>query len=421
VIAVEQLAPGTGPADLEEILVAMAATPSRAPFDELSLEFGDALSRRLFREPTARQHPELLVLAYWLRRASLVRLREAFLAEQGSGASLVPRGLVFHVPPTNVDTMAIYSLALSLFVGNHNLVRISPQRSPQADILSSALRDVLAEERFAPLRTGNVLVSYGHQVEPTAAATAVCDVRVVWGGDATVERLREIVLPAQATEIAFPDRFSFAVASPEAWLEADADERVQVTKGLYDDSYWFDQMGCASPRLLVWCGDEAAAQEASDQLFEQLAELVRERGYELEAGAVAAKETYLYGAVIDRPVTRVRRFANELAVLTLESLEGFDRTHPGAGLFFETVVPDVTELAPFVVRKDQTMTVYGLEDGPLGDFVTSANGRGVDRIVPFGQALAFDREWDGMDLLAELTRRVVLAPAAGQAPARTGG
>jgi hypothetical protein len=419
-IAVEQLVPRTGPADLEEILAAMAAAPSRPPFDDLSIDFGDALSRRLFREPSARAHPELLVLAYWLRRASLVRLREAFAAEAGSGAALVPRGLVFHVPPTNVDTMAIYSLALSLFVGNRNLVRISLQRSPQADTLCAALRDVLGEDRFEPLRAGNVLVSYGHETEPTAAATAASDVRVVWGGDGTVERLRETVLPAQAKEIAFPDRFSFAVASAEAWLEAGDDERAQVAKGLFDDSYWFDQMGCASPRLLVWCGDEAAAEDAGDQLFGQLAELIRERGYELEAGAVTAKETYVYGAVIDRPVTRVRRYANELAVLTLESLDGFDRTHPGAGLFFETVIADVCELAPFVARKDQTMTVYGVGDERLREFVDAANGRGVDRIVPFGQALAFDREWDGMDLLAELTRRVVVHPGARRPTAGAG-
>jgi hypothetical protein len=38
--------------------------------------------------------------------------------------------------------------------------------------------------------------------------------------------------------------------------------------------------------------------------------------------------------------------------------------------------------------------------------VRAANGRGVDRIVPFGEALTFGRFWDGYDLLAELTRRV---------------
>jgi hypothetical protein len=58
------------------------------------------------------------------------------------------------------------------------------------------------------------------------------------------------------------------------------------------------------------------------------------------------------------------------------------------------------------VRKDQTMTVSGIDAERLARFVRKVNGRGIDRIVPFGEALTFGRYWDGYDLLAELTRRV---------------
>jgi hypothetical protein len=36
-------------------------------------------------------------------------------------------------------------------------------------------------------------------------------------------------------------------------------------------------------------------------------------------------------------------------------------------------------------------------------------GRGIDRIVPFGDALSFGTLWDGYDLLAELTRTISVA------------
>ena len=39
-------------------------------------------------------------------------------------------------------------------------------------------------------------------------------------------------------------------------------------------------------------------------------------------------------------------------------------------------------------------------------------GRGIDRIVPFGQALSFGTLWDGFDLLAELTRTIHIGPQA---------
>jgi len=40
------------------------------------------------------------------------------------------------------------------------------------------------------------------------------------------------------------------------------------------------------------------------------------------------------------------------------------------------------------------------------------NGRGVDRMVPIGDALAFDDVWDGFDLLGEFSRLVALRPSA---------
>ncbi|MFC6804089.1 acyl-CoA reductase [Deinococcus caeni] len=37
----------------------------------------------------------------------------------------MPRGLVFHVPPANVDTIFIYSWLMSVLAGNRNVIRLS--------------------------------------------------------------------------------------------------------------------------------------------------------------------------------------------------------------------------------------------------------------------------------------------------------
>jgi hypothetical protein len=171
-------------------------------------------------------------------------------------------------------------------------------------------------------------------------------------------------------------------------------------------------MACSSPRLVVFCGDEDAAWAASEVLFDALAAAVERRRYALDPAAAMAKLRFVYEAAIDRPVTAVRRRGAELAVLRLATLEGFDRTHPGGGLFFEAAVPSLAALVPFVRRKDQTLTTFGLPAEALAAFAQAAGSRGVDRMVAFGQALVFGRFWDGFDLLAELTRRVVVAPAA---------
>lgn len=392
-MVVETLVPARGEADLEGVVRALAARPSLPPFGTDQIEFCHAVSRALFAEPRAKRHPELVPLASFLRRASVTELAESFAAGRPADVAQVPRGLAFHVPPSSVDTMFVYSLALSLLVGNRNVVRLSQRRSETTEILVDVLNAVAVEHPVVQQRLA--VVSYGHELEPSALLSAHADVRVIWGGDATIETIRALPLAPHATELLFGDRFSFAVVG------GDVDA---LAAPLFDDAYWFDQMGCSSPRLVVAVGDDGWGR--LERLFDALAAEIARRGYELELGAVLAKRAFAYGALADRPVRRHRELGNALTVLELSTLAGLDRTHPGAGLFLAAVVDDLEALADVVVRKDQTMTVSGVAGDEVARFVRAVNGRGIDRIVPFGEALRFGRFWDGYDLPAELTRRV---------------
>ena len=394
---VETLVPVRGSGDLGEIAAALSVAPSLAPFAPELVDFCHGVSRALFADPRAKRHGELVPLASFLRRASISALGAEFAAEARTGVIQVPRGLAFHVPPSSVDTMFVYSLAVSLLVGNRNVVRLSQRRSETTEILIDALNAVAAEH--PAVARSLAVVSYGHELEPSALLSRAADVRIIWGGDATIETIRALPLAPHATELLFGDRFSFAVVG-----DADADD---LPQRLFRDAYWFDQMGCSSPRLVVAVDADAdRAWAGLDRLFAGLQTEITQRRYELELGAVLAKRAYAYGALADRPVRAYREHSNALTVIELETLDGFDRTHPGAGLFYAAVVEDLAQLAPFVARKDQTMTVSGVDEDRLAGFVRAVNGRGVDRIVPVGDALAFGRFWDGYDLLAELTRRV---------------
>ena len=322
------------------------------------------------------------------------------------------RGLAFHVPPANVDTIVMYTLALSWLAGNRNVVRLSSRSGVAAECICAALNAVLAEPGFATLRAATSVLTWDHSPEPTAACSSVCDVRLLWGGDAAVTALQAFPMQPGARDLHFTDRFSLAAASAGAWLGAAEAERDELARRFANDVSWFDQQGCSSPRLLVWCGDPLEAAAASQDLFGRMSRQLDARGYKLPLGAVTAKQAWVAGAAIDRPVTRVRSYGNAVTVVGLESLDGLDREHPGGGVLLEVVVENLAALAPHVVRRDQTLVAFGFATTELESFVAATGGRGIDRIAPFGDALRFDHHWDGMDLLAELTRGVRVAVAA---------
>ena len=92
-------------------------------------------SAEVLADPAARRWPEMAALGFWMRRANIARIQAAFEAACG-GRLLVGRGLAFHIAPSNVDTMFIYSLFVSLLAGNTNIVRVSPKLRQE---LASAL------------------------------------------------------------------------------------------------------------------------------------------------------------------------------------------------------------------------------------------------------------------------------------------
>ena len=111
-------------------------------------------------------------------------------------------------------------------------------------------------------------------------------------------------------------------------------------------------------------------------------------------------------AILDQPVVSARRLDNQLTVAQLENIRHLDRDHCGGGFLFQYYAEGIEVLAQVVARKDQTLTYFGFEPAEMAALAQLLNGRGIDRIVPMGKALTFNRYWDGYDLMAEMIRHV---------------
>jgi hypothetical protein len=400
---VERLAPDPGRVTVPALLQGLLDAPDGAPFAEDRIALCADLSARLLDHPAARRFPELVALGWWLRPAAVRRLALAHAALEDAASVLCPRGLVLHLPPANVDTLSVYSWALSLLVGNRNLVRLSSRRSTVSDAVVQVLAAAL-QQASPGLRAGNQLVRYPHDPAVTAALCAPLDARVVWGGDATVAALRAVPMPSTAVDLSFGDRWSLAVARVAAWDALDEAGRDRLAEQLFSDAMWFDQQACASPRMLAWVGPGGHA--AGRDLFGRVAAVAARRGWQPDAASSLEKLDFTARAVLDAPVTGLYRPGPAVTVLELAHAQGLSRAHVGGGLFFQVQLDSLHALVPLLRRRDQTLTAFGFSGDELRALARSLGGRGVDRIVPFGQALAFHRYWDGLDLLQALSRRV---------------
>lgn len=406
-LVVEGVVPSRETLELEPLLERLGSQRF-GPFDPLLIEFVDALSKALTTGQDLRAYPEIIALGYWARRASVLAYQRDLQALASDRLLIVPRGLVFHVPPANVDTIFMYSWLLSLLVGNANLIRLSARESPQVEIVCAKLAALLAEPRFAALRSSVAIVRYGHDDAITGAISSRCDLRVVWGGDTTVAAMRAFALHPSARELSFGDKFSFSVLSSAAYLGSDEATQRTLAERFFNDAMWFDQAGCSSPRLVVIVGAQREGERAAEVFFARFQQRIAEKHHQVDAGHAMAKLVFSYQAALDGRLAAQSRLSSELSTLTVTSLADFSRDHPGAGLFFVAHVETLAELTPFVSRRDQTLGHFGLAREELAQWATGLAGRGLDRLVPLGQALTFNRFWDGYDLLQEFTRKVYL-------------
>ena len=392
-------APAVNPADI--LLRCAAATEPLQGGDARVLDFLDQLGR-LLREK-ARQYPALGALGSWLRRTHLAHLW-ADLA--GNTTRLrFPRGLVFHIAPGNADTVFVYAWALAALAGNCNVVRLSTRSGVLTDVIIDAMARANADPVVAQTQ---YLLSYPHtDVHITAAFSAACDLRVLWGGDASINATRQQPLRPAARDLTFANRASFALIDAAAFNQAAPAGQQALLSAFYTDVYLFDQAACASPATLIWVGPAATVEAAQAVFFSLLEAEVAARGLQLDAAMAIEKFSALYGLAIAGTATALRFSSNEIAQADLTRQPPYLCRHwSGAGAFPQLRLATLDALIPLLQRTDQTLAYYGFSVAEMQGFAQRAAHKGLDRIVPIGQALAFAPVWDGYDLLREFTRLV---------------
>ena len=389
-----------------EILRGMPEAPPKEPFAEDIIDFMDGVSKELMRSREAKAFPDVVTLGFWLRRASVHKLKERFMA--GSAGSHTGRGLVFHVAPSNVPVNYAYSLFTGLMCGNANVVRIPSRDFPQTGLINEAINRAL--ESHPAVRPYIALVRYDRDRDINDALSEMCDVRVIWGGDATVAELRTSRLPARSTEVTFADRYSLAVIDSDAYLRllAEKDAGSRIASDFYNDTYLSDQNACTSPRAVVWTGN--AKGEAKEIFWDSLRRLVGDRyRFQPIQGVDKLSVQYMAAAAGFGGMRQEDRADNRLVRIRVPELPDRLMDYRGnSGYFYEYDCGDILEIRDFCNNtRCQTIGIIG--DASLVKPLLRSGIRGVDRVAPVGHTMDFDLLWDGYNLFERLTRTVDIA------------
>ena len=371
------------------------------PYDELVCEFLNSLSQALLSDKGAKLYPDVISFAFWCRKANIDRLKKDF-AETHIRLGL---GMVFHIAPSNVPINFAFSYAFSLLAGNANIVRVPTKDFPQTRVVCGIINQLFADEKYRMIADRTAFVQYPQNDEMTAAFSAKCDGRIIWGGDQAINNIRKLPIPERSIEVAFADRYSFCVIDGNSILQADRVALNKLAGSFYNDTYLMDQNACSSPHLIVWLGDGTVLAKAKEKFWDCVYEVTASK-YELQPVNAVDKYMLLCENAIELDnVAYFKKHGNYLYRLGLNCLpDNMDAFRGQFGFFYEFDTQNINSIAHIVNTKYQTLTYFGLDKTELRDFVVSSRLSGIDRIVPIGSALDIGVIWDGYDIVRTLSR-----------------
>ncbi len=365
-------------------------------FSAEAVAFLTALSARILADAEAKAYPDVVTLGFWCRPAALRQMQRTYEAE----VNRLGRGIVFHIAPSNVAVNFAYSFLAAFLAGNASIVRLPSKDFPQVDVLCRIFTETLAE--FPALFPYFLFVRYGHVQEVNEHYSRMCQTRVIWGGDATIEAIRCAPLAPRANEITFADRHSLAVIDAPAYLAAEDKER--IAQDFYNDTYLSDQNACTAPRFVVWLGAAEKVKAAQELFWRTLHALVKER-YTLQGVQAVDKLTQLYRLGVHAAARQVPMEDNLITrVRVAELTEELAAYKAGSGFFIEYRAQELAEIRPLCGISCQTLSYYGAQKNALLEEILSMRPAGIDRIVSMGRTMDFALVWDGVDLIRTMSR-----------------
>lgn len=371
------------------------------PFSNLSVNFISDFSKELRKFKKVNLYPDLIYLIFWCAKykSKIIDNTEKYLR--------LGRGLIFHISPANVPTNFIYSFFFGLLSGNSNVVKIPSKKFKEKEIIISVIKSLFKKRKYLSLKNSNCFIQYDATTDKTKKISSICDGRMIWGGDKTINDIRKIWIPERAIDITFPDRYSLSIINLKKLKKENSKQIEQLAKKFYYDGYMMNQLACNSPHFIFWVGKKN--KKLQNNFWNNLSKIAKKKFLFDDVHVVDKYTNLLENMILQKNFNNIKMFKNNLYVINpnkntkkIENIRGVN------GTFFQKNIDQLGELKKFISKKCQTVSYFGFDKDELKNFLVKNNLLGIDRVVPIGKALEIDIVWDGYDVVKSLSRTISL-------------
>ena len=157
------------------------------PFSDLSLDFFNELSTKIFKDKNSHNFRDLVTFAFWCRKNNLEKIKNNFVDNNFR----IGLGKIFHLTPSNVPIAFIYSFVFGILSGNSNIIRVSNPNLEQVQLLINLIKKIFKIKKFKKILTSNAFIHYEKNTNISEYFSSFVDGRIIWGSNKTVDEFKK--------------------------------------------------------------------------------------------------------------------------------------------------------------------------------------------------------------------------------------
>ena len=383
----------------------------KKPFEIFSddvLNFLDYLSKLLLKGKESRKYPDLITFGFWIRKRNLLQKKVNYNFDN---SFQIGRGIIYNIAPSNVPMNGPFSLVFSLLSGNNSILKIPSKKHPQLELFFEQLE--LAIRKFEYMKNRIKILNHEKKFDLVQNIIDNVDGIVVWGSDATIQSIEKHSFSTNFKKLYFPNRNSFVLISKKSLIDSDLGDINNLSENFYNDTLIMDQNACSSPRVIFWLDDIDSDSQKNkfeikkNDFIVSFEKLIRAK-YEQNEESIHFKLNQLLKDSGNDDYKVPKKFSLNFTLIESNS---FDSNRPMLnrfGYFYEVNLNEIYCLNAHLNKRIQTISYYGINKDQINALLNSNLNKGIDRIVPIGKAIDIDLQWDGIDFINELSRKITI-------------